>query len=103
MDTSPDQSRAHPLPPHRRATAILGLAPGFLAAILADLMPRRPAITFDRRRFLQTSSLLVAGAALARSSLLRAADPVDSRVTLPFANGERELVTYPQKRPLMPM
>jgi sulfite dehydrogenase len=53
-----------------------------------------------RRRFLQTSTLLAAGAAVGRSSLARAAEAA-SRIVLPFANGERELVAYPQKRPLI--
>lgn len=65
-------------------------------------MPRRPAApAIDRRRFLQNSGLLLAGATLARFPLLRAADVSDPRVVLPFANGERELVAYPQKRPLI--
>ena len=57
-----------------------------------------------RRRFLQASGLLAAGAALGRSSLARAAQAgtaATSGVTLPFANGERDLVAYPQKRPLI--
>lgn len=53
----------------------------------------------DRRGFLRTSAWAVAGVAaggpLAR--LLAA----DGRVTLPFENGERELIAYPQKRPLI--
>lgn len=60
-----------------------------------------PAPSFDRRRFLHTSALLAAGATLGRSALLRAADSAAPRVTLPFANGARELVAYPQKRPLL--
>ncbi len=65
-------------------------------------MPRRPAVpALARRDFLKTSGLLLAGTALTRSSLLRGADAADARVTLPFANGERELVAYPQKRPLI--
>src|SRR5450830_1606452 len=47
----------------------------------------------NRRRFLRTTAALgaaaVAGPALAES------------VTLPFENGERELVAFPQKRPLI--
>src|SRR5450432_1154999 len=49
----------------------------------------------DRRTFITNAGLLVLGAAV--SSRLSAADTV----TLPFANGERELVKYPQKRPLI--
>jgi DMSO/TMAO reductase YedYZ molybdopterin-dependent catalytic subunit len=62
-------------------------------------MPRRPtavAPILDRRHFLKTSGLLVAGAALGRT-LAHA----EERVVLPFARGERALATYPQKRPLI--
>ena len=52
-----------------------------------------------RRRFLQTSAWLAAGAAVS-GPLARLAG-ADARVTLPFANGERDLVAYPQKRPLI--
>ncbi|HNQ72695.1 MAG TPA: molybdopterin-dependent oxidoreductase [Verrucomicrobiota bacterium] len=53
---------------------------------------------FSRRRFLQTATLAGAGALLARNGgLARAAETV----TLPFANGRRELVRFPQKRPLI--
>jgi DMSO/TMAO reductase YedYZ molybdopterin-dependent catalytic subunit len=48
-----------------------------------------------RRTFLQQAGWLAAGAAAAR---LGAAE---GRVMLPFENGERELVAYPQKRPLI--
>ena len=57
-----------------------------------------------RREFLRQAGLFAAGAALA-AKLPRAfaADDtgVTGRVTLPFENGERELVAYPQKRPLI--
>src|SRR6188508_540216 len=46
----------------------------------------------DRRGFLRAAGLVAGGAAL------RAAE---GRVELPFENGERELVAYPQKRPLI--
>jgi DMSO/TMAO reductase YedYZ molybdopterin-dependent catalytic subunit len=49
----------------------------------------------DRRRFLQNAGLLTAASILLPR--LRAAESA----TLPFANGERELVAYPQKRPLL--
>jgi DMSO/TMAO reductase YedYZ molybdopterin-dependent catalytic subunit len=53
---------------------------------------------FDRRRILQLGS----GAALASTSALASAAPAaDPVVTLPFANGERPLVRYPQKRALL--
>ena len=52
--------------------------------------------TFNRRSFLQRAALLgVAGAAVPWRAL------AEEMVTLPFANGERPLVKYPQKRPLI--
>ncbi len=56
-------------------------------------------IAMERREFLRTASVMAAGAA-AGGSLGRAAT-ADGRVMLPFENGERELVAYPQKRPLI--
>ena len=67
------------------------------------LVPRRSRLLAastsprDRHRFLPTSGLLVAGATLGRTALLRAADA--ARVTLPFARRERALATYPEKTP----
>ncbi len=58
---------------------------------LRSSLPGEPA----RRTFLRQAGWLAAGAALGR---LGAAE---SRVTLPFENGERDLVAYPQKRPLI--
>lgn len=52
----------------------------------------------DRRRFLEKAALGSA-AALFGVRALRAADA--GAVTLPFANGERRLVQFPQKRPLI--
>ena len=50
----------------------------------------------NRRDFLQKAALLgLAGAAAPWRAL------ADEIVTLPFANGERSLVKYPQKRPLI--
>src|ERR1700760_3796245 len=46
---------------------------------------------FDRRTFLRSSAM-----AAALPLAARAAD-----VTLPFVNGERQLATFPQKRPLI--
>src|SRR5947208_1677794 len=51
-----------------------------------------------RRRFLKASGLIGLGGLAAGSSALRAAAET---FTLPFANGERPLVTFPQKRPLI--
>nr|BFD44864.1 molybdopterin-dependent oxidoreductase [Pseudomonas sp. FFPRI_1] len=50
----------------------------------------------DRRHFLQASVL--AGLGLATQPLQALAASLEQQ---PFANGERELVAYPQKRPLM--
>ncbi|WP_433887229.1 molybdopterin-dependent oxidoreductase [Pseudomonas vranovensis] len=59
-------------------------------------MPDQPRNAYKRRTLLQTASLVTAGLALT---------PLGSRAsekeTLDFANGTRELVAYPQKRPLM--
>lgn len=52
----------------------------------------------NRRRFLKAAGLMAAGAAL--SGRLAKAWAGET-VTLPFENGERELVAYPQKRPLI--
>jgi sulfite dehydrogenase len=53
---------------------------------------------FNRRRFLRTAALAGAGAMVAgRAAAALAADTV----TLPFVNGERRLVKFPQKRPLL--
>lgn len=55
-----------------------------------------PAETMERRRFLRTAGLL-AGATWLGSRAVGA----ERGVVLPFENGERELVAYPQKRPLI--
>lgn len=52
----------------------------------------------NRRRFLKAAGLMAAGASL--SGRLAKAWAGET-VTLPFENGERELVAYPQKRPLI--
>ena len=59
----------------------------------------RSAVAIDRRQFLRATGLLAAGAAFGGS--LHRGFAANARVTLPFANGERELVAYPQKRPLI--
>jgi len=53
----------------------------------------------DRREFLRAAGLLTAGAAL-RFPLTETSAAGD-RVELPFENGGRDLVAYPQKRPLI--
>jgi DMSO/TMAO reductase YedYZ molybdopterin-dependent catalytic subunit len=52
-----------------------------------------------RRDFLRSAGWLATGAAL--SELLPPAFAADGKIILPFENGERELVAYPQKRPLI--
>ena len=54
----------------------------------------------NRRRFLQTLGALGAGAALGHPALSAWAAG-GNRIVLPFANGERELLAFPQKRPLI--
>ena len=51
-----------------------------------------------RRKFLQTTGLAGAGAIVAGPV---SNSPGAETVTMPFANGERPLVTFPQKRPLI--
>ncbi|MGE8637029.1 MAG: molybdopterin-dependent oxidoreductase [Achromobacter sp.] len=58
--------------------------------------------TFDpdgRRRFLRQTCTLGAASTLTSHALIGLAAP--ATVTLPFANGERDLIAYPQKRPLI--
>lgn len=62
-------------------------------------IPSRSHSPIDRRRFLRAAGLLATGAAMG-TALPRAAG-ANARVKLPFENGERELVAYPQKRPLI--
>ena len=52
----------------------------------------------SRRQFLRAATVVGAGGLLARSAANALAE---ATVTLPFANGERALVKYPQKRPLI--
>jgi DMSO/TMAO reductase YedYZ molybdopterin-dependent catalytic subunit len=51
----------------------------------------------DRRAFLRSAGLLAAGGAVLSSRILIA----QSAINLPFANGRREVVKYPQKRPMI--
>src|SRR4051812_8996979 len=51
-----------------------------------------------RRHFLQSAALAGVGV---WSGLAARGRAQDSSITLPFENGERELVRYPQKRPLL--
>jgi DMSO/TMAO reductase YedYZ molybdopterin-dependent catalytic subunit len=59
-------------------------------------MTNSAADQINRRRFLRSAGLLAAGL-----STLPGARVLGQTVTLPFEHGERELVRYPQKRPLI--
>ncbi len=59
-------------------------------------MNSRERSSFTRRNFIQKAALLGVAGAAAPWRLL-----AQEMVTLPFANGERPLVKYPQKRPLI--
>ncbi len=50
----------------------------------------------NRRKFLRSAGLLAAGLASVPGKVFSG-----EKVTLPFAHGERDLVKYPQKRPLI--
>ncbi len=67
-------------------------------ALTAERSPTlEPSFIMHRRRFLQTSGLLGLGTYAGLSRRVRA----EETVTLPFENGVRPLVKYPQKRPLI--
>src|SRR5439155_23643575 len=51
-----------------------------------------------RRQFLRTTGLLAAGGLAAGRAMLA---PAAETVTMPFGNGQRSLVRFPQKRPLI--
>lgn len=51
----------------------------------------------NRRGFIRSSAWLAAGSALSGA----VARSLGATVNLPFENGERELIAYPQKRPLL--
>src|SRR2546425_7980684 len=71
-------------------------APNYSSAMPEQSAPRRPAL--QRRQFLKRALLAgMGGLVPARAWLARGADSV----TMPFANGTRSLVTFPQKRPLI--
>ena len=58
---------------------------------------KSPLCAMNRRQFLRTSGWVAAACATVPAANLFAAD----KITMPFANGERLLVKYPQKRPLI--
>jgi DMSO/TMAO reductase YedYZ molybdopterin-dependent catalytic subunit len=62
-------------------------------------MNRQKPGSASRRRFLHQAGVLAAAAA--GKAMLPAWASAQGRVTLPFENGERELVAFPQKRPLI--
>lgn len=98
---SHDQSAA-PTAPHAAplSTSLSAAPPG--DALLAAPPLESPLAAASRRRFLRRAGALGVGASLAGRALdVIAAAAAPQTVTLPFANGERELVAYPQKRPLI--
>jgi DMSO/TMAO reductase YedYZ molybdopterin-dependent catalytic subunit len=60
----------------------------------------KPPTAGDRRRFIHILGALSAGAALGNPAM-RAFAATSQRIALPFENGERELLAFPQKRPLI--
>ena len=65
---------------------------------MSEFRERTPHAT-SRRGFLRESAMLAAGSVLSGAWMRTWA--ADGRVVLPFENGERDLVAYPQKRPLI--
>ena len=56
----------------------------------------------NRRNFLRNAGLLgLAGVASSKVTEVSAAVPTPKTITLPFDHGERQVVQYPQKRPLI--
>src|SRR3954464_12949927 len=60
-------------------------------------MPKaqRSGVVVDRRHFLRSAGLIAAAAASAGHII------AGENIVLPFLNGQRQLVKYPQKRPLI--
>lgn len=58
----------------------------------------RDAVVSSRREFLQASALVAAGSVFCPNL---AASAAEESVAMPFANGQRRLVQFPQKRPLL--
>ncbi len=65
------------------------------------MKPMATAKEGGRRRFLRQAGTLGLTGTLASPALDVLAAAAPQTVTLPFANGEREIATYPQKRPLI--
>jgi DMSO/TMAO reductase YedYZ molybdopterin-dependent catalytic subunit len=64
----------------------------------ADSTPTS-ALSVDRRGFLKAAGILAAGSAI--PGWMNRALAAEDTAILPFGNGEREMATYPQKRPLI--
>ncbi|WP_353191858.1 molybdopterin-dependent oxidoreductase [Pandoraea pnomenusa] len=91
---------ATPTAPHTAASAASPALPPEYA--FSESPAESPLGEVSRRRFLRRAGALGVGASLAGRALdVFAAAAAPQTVTLPFANGERELVAYPQKRPLI--
>lgn len=60
-----------------------------------------PDAATDRRRFLRLGAALGAGAALGGITARASAAGAPATANLPFANGLRQMATFPQKRPLI--
>ncbi|VVE31270.1 Protein-methionine-sulfoxide reductase catalytic subunit MsrP [Pandoraea morbifera] len=91
---------APPTAPHTAVSAASPILPPEYA--FSEAPPESALAEVSRRRFLRRAGALSVGATLAGRALdVFAAATAPTTVTLPFANGERELVAYPQKRPLI--
>ncbi len=83
--------------PRRRPRMTVALAPRANPSSFAAMdIPPVPVSRFARRDFLRRTAWLAAATATSPWQLL-----AQETATLPFANGERPLVRYPQKRPLL--
>ncbi|WP_374623565.1 molybdopterin-dependent oxidoreductase [Pandoraea sp.] len=88
--------------PHDPSASPTAPHPPSASAAPASLPTESPLAEASRRRFLRRAGALGVGASLAGRALdALAAAAAPQTVTLPFANGERELIAYPQKRPLI--
>lgn len=65
------------------------------------MMPMVSTQDDGRRRFLRQAGFLGLAGGLAGTAMDALAATEPQTVTLPFANGERQMATYPQKRPMI--